>query len=84
MTNDQRKSRRKLRIFQHAERVGTVSKTCRTFGLGRASFTKWRHAFRDWGAVSVIKMNGRIRLRQTKRRAQIGIKQTPRLAARLR
>ena len=53
MTNDQRESRRKLRIFQHAERVGTVSKTCRTFGHGRASFTEWRHAFSDWGEAGL-------------------------------
>ena len=33
----QREIQRKLRVLQHAERTGQVSKTCRYFGIGRAS-----------------------------------------------
>ena len=35
---DQREIQRKLRVLEHAERSGQVSKTCRYFGIGRASF----------------------------------------------
>ncbi len=38
MANDQREIRRKLLILEHAEATGRVSKTCRYFGIGRASF----------------------------------------------
>ena len=36
MTSDQREIRRKLRILEHAEATGKVSKTCRHFGIGHA------------------------------------------------
>jgi len=49
MTNDQREIRRKLRVLQHAEESGNVHKTCRYFGIGRASFYRWRHALRKHG-----------------------------------
>ena len=38
MTDDQREIRRRLRVLEHAESSGDVSKTCRYFGIGRASF----------------------------------------------
>ena len=38
MTDDQREIRRKLRVLEHAEQSGNVSRTCRYFGIGRASF----------------------------------------------
>ena len=34
MANDPREIRRKLRILEHAEASGDVSKTCRYFGSG--------------------------------------------------
>jgi transposase InsO family protein len=42
---DQREIQRKLRVLQHAERTGQVSKTCRYFGIGRASFYRWKRAY---------------------------------------
>lgn len=36
MTRDQHEIRRKLRILEHADKIGDVSKTCRYFGIGRA------------------------------------------------
>jgi len=41
----QREIQRKLRVLQHAERTGQVSKTCRYFGIGRASFYRWKRAY---------------------------------------
>ena len=49
MTSDQREIRRKLRVLEHAEATGKVSKTCRYFGIGRASYYRWRHAYRVQG-----------------------------------
>jgi len=54
MTNDRREIRRKLRILQHAEKVGSVSKTCRYFGIGRASFYRWRHVYQKRGEAGLV------------------------------
>jgi len=43
--NDQREIQRKLRVLEHAEQSGQVSKTCRYFGIGRASFYRWKRAY---------------------------------------
>ena len=53
MANDPREIRRKLRILEHAEASGDVSKTCRYFGVGRASFYRWRHALRTQGEAGL-------------------------------
>ena len=53
MTNDPREIRRNLRILEHAEASGDVSKTCRYFGVGRASFCRWRHALRARGEAGL-------------------------------
>lgn len=53
MANDPREIRRKLRIFEHAEASGDVSKTCRCFGIGRASFYRRRHALRTQGEAGL-------------------------------
>ena len=53
MNNDQREIRRKLRILQHADKIGDVSKTCRYFGIGRASFYRWRQTYRDNGEAGL-------------------------------
>lgn len=49
MTEEQREIRRKLRILEHAERIGNVAKTCRYFGVGSSSFYRWRGAFQKHG-----------------------------------
>jgi len=54
MTSDQREIRRKLRILEHAEKVGDVSKTCRYFGIARASFYRWRAAYQKRGEGGLI------------------------------
>ncbi len=38
MSKEQREIQRKLRILRYAEEIGHVAKTCRYFGIGRASF----------------------------------------------
>lgn len=35
----------KLRVLQHADKIGDVGKACHYFGVGRASFYRWRTAF---------------------------------------
>ena len=53
MNNDQREVCRKLRILQHADKIGDVSKTCRYFGIGRASFYRWRQAHQNNGEAGL-------------------------------
>ena len=53
MTNDPREIRRKLRILEHAEASGDVSKTCRYFGVGRTSPYRWRHALKTQGEAGL-------------------------------
>lgn len=38
MTDGQRGIQRKLRVLQHAERIGCVSKTCRYLGIALQAF----------------------------------------------
>lgn len=40
-----------LRVLNHADQIGDVGKACRYFGVGRASFYRWRTAYRQQGAV---------------------------------
>ncbi|MHA3977058.1 IS481 family transposase [Halovulum sp. GXIMD14794] len=54
MTEDQREIRRKLRILDHAVRAGNVSKTCRYFGVGPASFYRWRDAYERDGEAGLV------------------------------
>lgn len=49
MTDDQREIQRKFRVLQHAEKIGSVSKTCRYFGIAQSSFYRWRAAYRKHG-----------------------------------
>ncbi len=44
----------KLRILLHADKIGSVSKTYRYFGIGRSSFYRWRAAYRDRGEAGLI------------------------------
>lgn len=38
MTNEERDIKRKLRVLQHAEKIGNTRESCRYFGIGRSSF----------------------------------------------
>src|SRR6516165_10926155 len=43
----------KLRVLQHADKIGDVGKACRYFGVGRASFYRWRTAYRQHGLAGL-------------------------------
>ncbi len=45
MTEDKREIRLSLRVVEHAEQIGSVSKACRYFGIVRASFYRRRHLY---------------------------------------
>ena len=49
MLQTERDIQRKLRVLRHAEHIGDIFKTCRYFGIGRASFYRWQAAFRRQG-----------------------------------
>jgi hypothetical protein len=53
--NDQRSTRdpSQASYSLHAEKTGSVSKTCRYFGIGRASFYRWRHIYRERGEAGL-------------------------------
>ena len=55
MIKDQREIQRKLRILHYAEKIGHVAKTCRYFGIGRTSFSRWRQAYAERGEAGLIK-----------------------------
>jgi transposase len=54
MNKDQREIQRKLRILRHAKEFAHVAKTCRYFGVGRASFYRWRDAYRKHGENGLV------------------------------
>ena len=37
--------RRKLKILEHAEKIGNVRKTCRYYGISRQSFYNWNKQY---------------------------------------
>ena len=49
MTNEERDIQRKLRVLQHAEKIGNARKACRYSGVGRSSFYRWREAYQKYG-----------------------------------
>ena len=54
MNKDQREIQRKLRILRYADEIGHVAKACRYFGIGRASFYRWRTAYQKHGENGLI------------------------------
>ncbi|MEO9970096.1 MAG: IS481 family transposase [Hyphomonadaceae bacterium] len=54
MNSDRRDILRKLRVLEHADKIGDVSKACRYFGIGRATFYRWRRAYSDKGEAGLI------------------------------
>lgn len=49
MDHKQHEVQRRKRILDHAEKTGNVAKTCRYFGIGRASFYRWRKEYLERG-----------------------------------
>ena len=54
MNSQQRDVQRKIKVLRHAEQTGCVAKTCRYFGIGRASFYRWRSAYLKFGEAGLI------------------------------
>ena len=52
--DDEREVQRKLRILQHAEKIGLVARTCRYFGIGRASFDRRKRAYEHDGEAGLV------------------------------
>lgn len=50
----QRDVQRKIKVLRYAEQIGSVAKVCRYFGVGRASFYRWRSAYRQHGEAGLI------------------------------
>ena len=53
MTNEERDIQRKLKVLQHAEKIGNARKACRYFGVGRSSFYRWRYAYQKHGEAGL-------------------------------
>lgn len=49
MTQRDRQIQRRLTILKYAEETGHVGRTCRYFGIGRASSYRWKSAFEKHG-----------------------------------
>jgi len=54
MDQAQRDIQRKLRVLDHANESGNVSKTCRYFGISRQSFYQWKRAYQEKGEPGLI------------------------------
>jgi transposase len=50
----QQEIRRKQQALDYAKRIGNVRKACRHFGIGRASFYRWRRAFERDGEAGLV------------------------------
>jgi len=54
MTDDEREIRRKLRVLQRAEEVGSASKAYRYFGIPKSTYFRWRQAYLRYGEQGLI------------------------------
>lgn len=54
MTPKDREIQRKLRILKHAEGTGHLGRTCRYFGIGRASFYRWKAVLETHGEAALV------------------------------
>ena len=54
-TQRYREIERRLRILKHAEETGHVGRTCQCFGIGRASFYRWKAALEEYGEAGLVR-----------------------------
>ena len=54
MNQNQRDIQCKLRILKHAEDNGHVARTCRYFGVARASFYRWKSLYKKEGEAGLV------------------------------
>ncbi|WP_319560343.1 helix-turn-helix domain-containing protein [Marispirochaeta sp.] len=45
---------RKLKVLNHAQEIGNISKTCRYFGICRETFYKWKRAYTAGGESALV------------------------------
>ena len=55
MNQDERETRRRKRILEHARTTRNVVKTCRYFSVSRSTFYLWRRGYQAQGATGLIK-----------------------------
>lgn len=55
MSNEERESRRKLRVLEHAEQNGNIRRTCRYFGVPRSLFYVWKGKYRARGRAGLAR-----------------------------
>lgn len=53
VTSDQIVYQQRVRALDHARRTGNVAETCRTFGISRKTFYKWRNAAAKYGLAAL-------------------------------
>jgi transposase-like protein len=49
----EREIRRRLRVLEHAEKIGNVRMTCRYFGLSRSTFYRWKTKYDKYGKEAI-------------------------------
>jgi transposase InsO family protein len=54
MTDQERDVQRELKVLRHAEQTGNIAKTCRYFGIGRASFYRWKTEYQQRGEAGFV------------------------------
>lgn len=54
MSGTGKEAERRRRVLDHAQQAGNVAKTCRYFGIGRASFYRWRQEYLKRGEPGLV------------------------------
>ena len=53
VTSDQIVYQQRVRALDHARQTGNVAATCRTFGISRKTFYKWRNTAAKYGLAAL-------------------------------
>jgi transposase InsO family protein len=54
MTNEESEIRRKLRVIERAEEIGSAAKAYRYYGVPKSTFYRWRQLYREQGDNGLI------------------------------
>ena len=54
MTNEERDIQLKLEVPRHAGKIGDVGKKCRSFGIGKSTFCRWKAAYEQRSEAGLI------------------------------
>ena len=58
MGSKEREVKRRLRVLEHAEKIGNVRMTCRYFGLARSTFYRWKTEYDKHGEPGLAVSRG--------------------------